>query len=37
MEFNEKDIVNNIINFIQDYYKNNNLKGVVVGISGGKD
>ena len=27
----------NIINFIKDYYKENNLKGVVLGISGGKD
>ena len=30
----EKD---KIIKFIQDYYKNNNLGGVVIGISGGKD
>lgn len=26
-----------IINFIRDYYKKNNLGGVVIGISGGKD
>ena len=26
-----------IIEFIKDYYKKNNLKGVVIGISGGKD
>lgn len=26
-----------IIKFIRDYYKKNNLKGVVLGISGGKD
>lgn len=28
---------NNIINFIRDYYKKNNLGGVILGISGGKD
>ncbi len=26
-----------IIEFIKDYYKKNNLKGAVIGISGGKD
>lgn len=30
----EKD---KIVQFIRDYYKNNNLGGVVIGISGGKD
>lgn len=30
----EKD---RIIEFIRDYYRNNNLKGAVLGISGGKD
>ena len=35
--FNPEIEANNIINFIRDYYKKNNLKGVVLGISGGKD
>lgn len=35
--FNSKIEVENIINFIRDYYEKNNLKGVVIGISGGKD
>ena len=35
--FNPKNEVENIINFIKSYFKNNNLKGVVLGISGGKD
>ena len=29
--------VNEIIKFIRDYYAKNNLKGVVIGLSGGKD
>lgn len=29
--------VNNIVKFIRNYYTKNNLKGVVLGISGGKD
>ena len=33
----EKEIVDRIINFIRNYYKKNHLKGVVIGISGGKD
>ena len=37
MKFNAKKEVENIVKFIQDYYKKNNLKGVVLGISGGKD
>ena len=37
MKFNAKKETENIIKFIQNYYKNNNLKGVVLGISGGKD
>ena len=37
MEFNAKEQANKIIKFIRDYYKKNNLKGVVIGISGGKD
>ncbi len=35
--FNAEKEVNNIIKFIRDYFKNNKLKGVVLGISGGKD
>lgn len=37
MKFNVEKETKNIIKFIQDYYKKNNLKGVVLGISGGKD
>ena len=37
MDFNAKEEVKKIIEFIRDYYKKNNLKGVVIGISGGKD
>ena len=35
--FNAKKETDNIIKFIQNYFKENNLKGVVLGISGGKD
>ena len=35
--FNVEVEVNNIVNFIRDYYQKNNLKGVIIGISGGKD
>lgn len=35
--FNAKKEVNNIVNFIRKYYKDNNLGGCVLGISGGKD
>ena len=35
--FNVKKITNEIIEFIKNYYKENNLKGAVIGISGGKD
>ena len=35
--FDVKKEVNNITEFIKDYYRKNNLKGVVLGISGGKD
>lgn len=37
MKFNVKLEVENIINFIKNYYSKFNLKGVVIGISGGKD
>ena len=37
MCFNEEKIVNEIIHFIRNYFKDNKLKGVVIGISGGKD
>ena len=35
--FNAKDEAEKIIEFIRDYFKKNNLKGAVIGISGGKD
>jgi len=35
--FDAKKEANNIIKFIRDYFKKNKLKGVVLGISGGKD
>ena len=35
--FDVEKEVNNIIEFIRKYFKENNLKGVVLGISGGKD
>ena len=37
MKFNAKKETENIIKFIRDYYREHNLKGVVLGISGGKD
>ena len=37
MEFNVEKTTNEIISFIKEYYQKNNLKGVVIGISGGKD
>lgn len=36
-KFNAEKETENIINFIKDYYKNNNLGGAILGISGGKD
>jgi len=36
-EFNVEREVNNIVEFVRDYYKKNNLGGVILGISGGKD
>lgn len=36
-DFNVEKVTNEIIEFIREYYKKNNLKGVVLGISGGKD
>lgn len=35
--FDAKKEVERIIEFIKDYYKKNNLKGAIIGISGGKD
>ena len=35
--FDVEKEVNNIITFIKKYFKENNLKGVIIGISGGKD
>lgn len=37
MKFNAKKEANNIIEFIKETFNNNNLKGAVLGISGGKD
>ncbi len=37
MKFNAEKVSNEIIEFIRDYYKKCSLKGVVIGISGGKD
>ena len=37
MKFNVEQITKEIIEFIKDYYKKNNLGGAVIGISGGKD
>ena len=36
-EFNAKEEKDRIVKFIRDYYEKNNLGGVVIGISGGKD
>ena len=35
--FNAKKEIENVVKFIQDYYRKYNLKGAVLGISGGKD
>ena len=37
MELNTKKETENVINFIREYYQKNNLGGVILGISGGKD
>ena len=37
MKFNVEREVNGVIQFIRDYYKENHLKGAILGISGGKD
>lgn len=37
MKFDVKEQTNNVIDFIRKYYKENNLGGVILGISGGKD
>lgn len=36
-EFNAEKETNNVIEFIRNYYKDNNLGGAILGISGGKD
>lgn len=36
-KFSAEIEANRIVKFIKDYYKNNKLKGAVIGISGGKD
>lgn len=35
--FNAKKEKDKIVKFIRDYFKENNVGGVVIGISGGKD
>jgi len=37
MSFDAKKETENIINFIREYYNKNNIKGAIVGLSGGKD
>lgn len=37
MKFNAEKEAENVINFIKEYYKTNNLGGAIIGISGGKD
>jgi len=37
MKFNPEQEINKIIEFIRNYYRENNLGGVIIGISGGKD
>ncbi len=37
MKFDAKKETERVIEFIRDYYKKNNLGGVILGISGGKD
>ena len=37
MSFNAKCETERVVDFIRDYYKKNNLKGAILGISGGKD
>jgi len=37
MKFDAEKETNKIIDFIKNYYKENNLGGVILGISGGKD
>lgn len=37
MKFDAKKETEKVIEFIRDYYKKNNLGGVILGISGGKD
>lgn len=37
MKFNAQEETEKVIEFIRNYYKENNLGGVILGISGGKD
>lgn len=37
MGFDAEREAENVIKFIRDYYKDNNLSGAIIGISGGKD
>ena len=35
--FNVKEETKRVVEFIRNYYKENNLGGAILGISGGKD
>lgn len=37
MKFNAEEETKNVIEFIRNYYKENHLGGVILGVSGGKD
>lgn len=37
MRFDSKRETENVVSFVRSYYRENNLKGAVVGLSGGKD
>ena len=37
MGFDAKKEVDNIVDFVREYYAKNNFKGAVIGVSGGKD
>ena len=37
MKFDARHETEKVVEFIRDYYKRNNLKGAILGISGGKD
>ena len=35
--FDAEKVTNEIVEFVRNYFKTNNIKGCVIGISGGKD